>query len=85
MRSVTAGAPGTRGHPPVACPAGKEEKMNKALLMALLAAAACGDGTEPEAPYPVTVVVSPETADFAKFGQELRVLPLFWWVAGSCA
>ncbi len=47
--------------------------MNKALLMALLAAVACGDGTEPEAPYPVTVVVSPETADFAKLGQELRL------------
>ena len=48
-------------------------KLNKALMMVLLAAAACGDGTEPDAPYPVTVVVSPETADFGKFGEELRL------------
>jgi len=57
----------------VACLAGEEGKMNKALLMVLLAAAACGEGTEPEAPYPVTVVVSPETADFGKFGEELSL------------
>ncbi|MDE2974903.1 MAG: Ig-like domain-containing protein [Gemmatimonadota bacterium] len=47
--------------------------MNRAVTMALLVAVACGDGTEPEAPYPVTVAVSPETLDFAKLGEELRL------------
>ncbi len=47
--------------------------MNRAVTMALLAAVACGDGTDPEAPYPATVVVSPETLDFAKLGEELRL------------
>lgn len=52
--------------------------MNKAVTMALLVAVACSDGAEPEpgAPYPAAVLVSPETLELAKLGEELRLTAL---------
>ena len=43
--------------------------MNRAVAMALLVAVACSEETEPEAPYPATVLVSPETLELAKLGK----------------
>ena len=40
----------------------KEKWMNRILAMVLLVVVACSEATEPEAPYPATVLVSPKAA-----------------------